>query len=170
MNSPITGSPMRPVEYEGCLIYECPDTGGELLSGDALTYIVKKREEEFAPDLVHETTTYKPLFASPVAETENILDCPCCETPMQVVNYAGDTGVFIDKCPGCGAVWLDNEELEKIQILMETWQDQAPEQLKAIADRLEQTRRAAAERGDQTFSNSRFSFVNALMNRFLDAA
>jgi len=161
---------MRPVEYEGCLIYECPDTGGELLSGDALSYIVKKREETFAPDLVQETTTYKPLFASPVAETENILDCPCCNTPMRVVNYAGDTGVFIDKCPSCGAVWLDNEELEKIQALMEHWQDNAPEQLKAIADRLEQTRRAAADRGDRTFSGSRFSFINAVMNRFLDAA
>lgn len=170
MNSPITGTPMRPVEYEGCLIYECPDTGGELLSGDALSYIVQKREETLASGGVHETTTYKPLFATPVLETENILDCPCCGSEMQVINYAGDTGVFIDKCSSCGAVWLDNEELEKIQELMEGWQDNAPEQLKRIADRLEMARQSAATQGDRTFSGSRFSFVNALMNRFLDAA
>ncbi len=170
MHSPITGAPMRAVEYEGCVIYECPDTGGELLSGDALSYIVKRREETFSPRLVQESGVEEPIFAQAVDETENILDCPCCATPMRVVNYAGDSGVFIDKCPKCGAVWLDNEELEKIQILMERWQDRAPEQLRQIAARLEHARRQAASHGDNTFSASRFSFVNALMNRFLDAA
>ena len=170
MNSPITGTPMRPVEYEGCLIYECPDTGGELLSGDALAHIVRVREETFDQATVTNVEPFNPLFGQPVAETENLLDCPCCGTSMQVVNYGGDTGIFIDKCPKCSAVWLDNEELEKIQILMEHWQDQAPEQIGHIAGRLEQARQEAASLSDHAFAGSRFSIVNALINRFLDAA
>lgn len=168
MQSPITGNPMRPVEYEGALIYECPDTGGELLSGDALAHIVKRREMTF--ETPADATDQQPLFGIVTDETENLLDCPACAGPMQVVNYAGDSGIFIDKCPDCGAVWLDNEELEKIQILMEQWQDRAPAQLQAIAARLEETRRRAAADADEDFAASRFSIVNALINRFLDAA
>ena len=170
MNSPITGNPMRPVEYEGCLIYECPDTGGELLGGDALAHIVRKREEAFDGVFGDEVAAFSPLFGSPIHETENLVDCPFCGTGMEVVNYGGDTGIFIDKCPECGAVWLDNEELEKIQVLMERWQDGAPEQIRSVAGRLEEARRQAAHAGDDAFSGSRFSIVNALINRFLDAA
>ena len=86
---------------------------------------------------------------------------------MVVTNYGGNSGVYVDRCPGCGSLWLDQQQLEKIQVLMEKWADEAPHELAKIAGKLEAARRRAAPKG---FEGSRFAFVNALINRLLDAA
>ena len=62
------------------------------------------------------------------------------------------------------------EELERIQAVMEEWQDAAPAKLQLIARELETTRRETAESCNRAFSGSRFAFVNAIINRLLDAA
>jgi Zn-finger nucleic acid-binding protein len=33
---------------------------------------------------------------------------------MQPFNYAGDSGVLLDKCPQCGGLWLDAGDLERV--------------------------------------------------------
>lgn len=38
---------------------------------------------------------------------------------MQVFNYGGNSGVFLDRCPDKHGLWLDPGELENIQIAME---------------------------------------------------
>ena len=45
--------------------------------------------------------------------TEDAL-CPRCAEPMQPFNYAGDSGVILDKCPHCGGLWLDKGDLERV--------------------------------------------------------
>jgi Zn-finger nucleic acid-binding protein len=40
--------------------------------------------------------------------------CPRCAVPMMPFNYAGDSGVVLDKCPGCARLWLDGGDLERI--------------------------------------------------------
>ncbi len=89
---------------------------------------------------------------------------------MSVVNYAGDSGVFVDRCDVCSGLWLDHEELEKVQYVMEKWAEDAQPQIKAIAGELEMARRKAARTGSGAFGGSRFAFINALVNRLLDAA
>jgi hypothetical protein len=53
---------------------------------------------------------------------------------------------------------------------MERWADEAPQQLQAIAGKLEVARREVAEQTNDAFTGSRFAFVNALINRLLDVA
>lgn len=89
---------------------------------------------------------------------------------MRSVNYAGDTTIFVDRCGSCGAIWLDEHELEMVQLLMERWADEAPTQLRSIADRLDEARRAAQERSGEDVRTSRFAFINAVLGRVLDAA
>jgi Zn-finger nucleic acid-binding protein len=40
--------------------------------------------------------------------------CPRCAVPMQPFNYAGDSGIILDKCPTCGGLWLDSGDLERV--------------------------------------------------------
>jgi Zn-finger nucleic acid-binding protein len=40
--------------------------------------------------------------------------CPRCGVLMQPFNYAGDSGVILDKCPNCGGLWLDAGDLERV--------------------------------------------------------
>jgi hypothetical protein len=53
---------------------------------------------------------------------------------------------------------------------MEQFEDDAPEQIRKIASQLDQARRETAESISRTFAGSRFAFVNAVINRLLDAA
>jgi len=206
MNSPIDGTQMLAIEYEGAMIYTCPTSGGELIGPDALSHIIRTRrtvagaerrgrgahrhgtgterlqrqpqpgelvgprEQRFGPEWQALVDDHAPLRGVPGDASERQLACPFCDGVMRPVNYGSDTAVIVDRCEGCGAVWLDAHELEMIQALMETWQDHAPEAIRRIARDLEEARSTAAARADDAFRASRFSFVNAVMNRLLDAA
>lgn len=170
MNSPITGKPMREIEYEGTILFTCPDSGGEFIGPEALSHIVRTRDEQMDPAVRDALADRQPQAGIDSGEVERKFNCPGCEGTMRIVNYAGDSGVHIDRCESCGGVWLDSDELEHIQILMERWKDEASEKLNAIAGTLEMARQENESQMRNTFNASRFAFVNAIMNRFLDAA
>lgn len=170
MRCPIDGRELTPMEYEGALVFTCESCGGDLLSGDTLSHIVRTRESTFGelwPQLVQHS---RPIMGTPAKSLQRGLGCPVCAAKMTTVNYFGSSDIFIDRCLQCQAVWLDRQELERVQALVEQWQDQAPGQLAAISIKLEDTRKRTVAASESAFQGSRLSFVNALMNRLLDAA
>ncbi len=40
--------------------------------------------------------------------------CPICDVPLEPFNYAGDSGIILDKCRNCGGIWLDGGDLERV--------------------------------------------------------
>ena len=171
MQCPSCQHAMRDAEYENVLIRTCDGCGGEFVEADALAHIVNTREQRFpAATDRSDLAAQKPVFGVPAAERRRVLDCPVCENAMDVGNYGGDSGIFVDRCSGCGGVWLDRDELENVQMLMESWADEATSKLQALSTELEHARREAAEAVSESFTGSRFAFVNAIVNRVLDAA
>jgi len=172
MQCPNCDGSLREVTYEDALIRACEDCGGEFIGAEALSHIVATRGEHFPEADDADLSDIKPQFgsSSPAAKMLPTLNCPECGGIMSVGNYGGDTGVFIDRCDDCGGVWLDQDELENVQILSERWADEAPAQIRAIAGKLERARREAAASTSDAFAGSRFAFVNAIINRILDAA
>ena len=169
MDCPNCQAAMKPVTYEGVEIHACASCGGEFVGAGALAHVVRTREERFGTEVADEIAEREPVFGVPVEETERQLACPACENRMRVINYGVDSGIFVDSCAVCGAVWLDKGELEKVQSLMDRWTDVAPEMIRGVALELEEIRRQAASQ-DACFHGSHFSFVNAVINRILDAA
>jgi Zn-finger nucleic acid-binding protein len=99
-------------------------------------------------------------------DADRDLECPKCGGRTDAVNYGGDTGIVIDRCTGCRSIWLDAGELEKVQMVVEAWEDGLPEDLKRFGPRL---RQVADEVDEKTsFKGSRFAFVNAIINGILD--
>jgi Zn-finger nucleic acid-binding protein len=170
MHCPRCTSSLAPTVYEGVPIHACEECGGEFLGGEELARIVRTRQQEFRRELKAAIAGHTPAFGGAGARQDRALVCPACEGSMMVVNYGGDSGIFVDRCDICGGLWLDHEELEKVQIVMEKWADEAPTQIQAIAGDLEAARRRAAHSTSRAFGGSRFSFVNAIINRLLDAA
>ncbi len=168
MNCPNCAKALKPVRYEGCSIHTCESCGGEFVAGESLAAIVRARQEKFPEAMVAQMRTCKPQFGD-FCEAR-ALSCPACENAMRTMNYSGDSGVCVDRCSLCGGMWLDHDELEKVQALMETWQDRAPAQMRTIAGKLEHARMQAASKVSGSFQGSRFSFVNAMINHLLDAA
>ncbi|MHC5024262.1 MAG: zf-TFIIB domain-containing protein [Planctomycetota bacterium] len=170
MNCPVCQTGMTTMEYEGATVHTCESCGGEYIGAETLRHIVNTREQRFDEALQQEWGGLNPQFGQPAKRDSRHLACPACGGAMSVQNYCGDTGVSVDRCDECSGMWLDQMELERVQVLLERWADEAPAQIQAIAGELEATRRETAERLSNTFAGSRFAFVNALINRFLDAA
>lgn len=161
---------LEAVQYEGVTIDVCNQCGGQFLDHDELGHIIHAREmrfDEAARQLVAER---EPVFGVPTDEIAHDIKCPKCTTVMKTLNYSCDSGVYIDSCPACGGFWLDADELETVQIYQEEWEEKAPEMIKAVAGRIAEDRLAREEKMSNAFQGSRFAFVNALINRLLDAA
>ena len=48
-------------------------------------------------------------------ELEKSCVCSVCATKMETHAYGGPGNVVIDSCNGCGLIWLDRNELNKIK-------------------------------------------------------
>jgi Zn-finger nucleic acid-binding protein len=156
------------VDYEGVTVHSCDGCGGEFLGPGELAHVVQTRETRFDGAIFEQIAGQEPIFGIPSKQTAREMQCPDCRESMVVVNYAGDTGICVDRCRCCGGVWLDHEELEKVQALTERWSDEAPDQLQAVAGELEAARKKVAASSANAFQGSRFAFVNAMINRILD--
>ncbi len=57
-----------------------------------------------------------PAVRTGIDLTDVVEDAPCprCGVAMRPFNYAGDSGVVLDKCPNCGGLWLDDGDLERV--------------------------------------------------------
>ncbi|MFW5653527.1 MAG: zf-TFIIB domain-containing protein [Planctomycetota bacterium] len=170
MHCPICEAAMTPVQYEGITIDVCDLCGGEFLDQAELGHVVRVREQKFSPQMQKYILSRPPRFGLPEEQRERQISCPKCDGEMVVLNYGGDSGIYIDRCRQCGGFWLDADELELIQVFQEEWEAQAPAMIQAVAADLEAARRTCASSTNNTFAGSRFAFVNALVNRLLDAA
>lgn len=170
MNCPACTHTLRTCSYESVEIETCDGCGGEFVSGDEMRHIVRVREERFSDPQRASVAGRRPMFGIADADATTRFCCPTCRVPMNPINYAGDSGVVVDRCPSCAGMWLEQSELEKVQVLMERWQDEAPARIDASRGALAQALEESRKDVSGTFSGSRFSFVNALVNRYLDAA
>ena len=170
MLSPISGQPMREVDYEGATIYTCEQSGGEFVGPEALAHIVRTRDERFPNEMHAALADLSPRSGIDEKEPHRELNCPACGGAMNLTNYGMDSGVHVDRCASCGGMWLDHDELEHIQVLMERWREEAPARIADAKNDLEEARLRAVEQTNNAFSGWRFSFVNAVVNRLLDAA
>lgn len=167
MRCPSCPGSLRPIIYEGAPIHTCDSCQGEFVEPAAMQRIVTSREKEFSGEVDTWLRQHKPSFGVPHGEREKHLACPSCRASMQAINFSGDTAVIVDRCGSCGGIWLDPEELERIQAILDLWQDQAPVQIAKAAGNIEIARDHARRRTESAFQGSRFGFVNALVNRVL---
>ena len=97
---------LEAAEFDGFVIETCPRCGGRWTNPADLKAIIDAEPTPPAAD-VHRTEVDLTGVGGDGL-------CPRCSVPMQPFNYAGDSGVILDKCPGCGGLWLDAGDLERI--------------------------------------------------------
>lgn len=128
--------------------------------------VVRIREARFNEEerkAIAASTTYKGVK---LEDVDRDLTCPSCGGQTDPVNYAGGSGIIIDRCTGCHGVWLDGKELEKVQMVVEGWEDHLPDDLKKYGPRLRQIAKNVDRRDNVRIS--RVGFINTLINGLLD--
>lgn len=101
------------IQYEGVPICTCPDCKGEFVDTNRLRVIEKRQGVTFEPG---EAKKLERAETGP-ADDRRII-CPRCGSSMRKGKYRG-TDVVVDLCRACKGLWLDDQELEKIQVLAE---------------------------------------------------
>ena len=166
MKCPHCSNPLQTIDYEGIKIETCRSCQGEWLDHQELAHITRAREVRFSEEerrAIAKSTTIKGVV---LADVDRDLKCPKCGGQTDAINYGGDSGIIIDRCTECKGIWLDEHELENIQMLVEGWEDHLPDDLKAYGPKLKK----AAEDVDKAddVRVSRIGFINSLVNGLLD--
>ena len=168
MQCPNCDSTLRTMGYEGIQIETCDGCGGEWLDSEELRHVVRAREVRFTPEERRAIAQATCITGVKLEDVDRDLRCPKCGGTTDAVNYGGDTGIVIDRCTACGGFWADASELEKIQQLVEGWEDGLSDDLARYGPKLRQVAREV-DAGDD-FTHARFGFVNATINGILDLA
>lgn len=119
--------PLRDNFYEGVAFKSCPECQGKLIDSARIDRIVARKEMAFSDHLLEKARVFKALFMEDPARTLKInaakshgIFCPNCGTKMLPRPYNYHYVVPVDKCLSCYKTWFDADELEILQILIET--------------------------------------------------
>lgn len=110
--------------YEGTEIDKCNTCNGVWLDEGELIKIVQTKEETFDDQIISDTITLA-FKGVPQEEARSIENCPKCGKALKAINYSYSSGIIIDRCPDSHGVWLDHQELEKVQAFKEHWDKEA---------------------------------------------
>lgn len=116
--------PLETSDYEGMPAMICRYCSGKLIYKNGIEKAVHRRIEKFGAEDGVRAKEWRKLQRGSVGDLCKLpfIQCPICHQSMFKSFYSELTRVIIDLCTGenCGAVWCDPQELERIQILIET--------------------------------------------------
>lgn len=138
-------------DYEGVEIDLCKSCHGIWLDKNEIGQIVEKTLVKFkASDI--KSTVYNAFSGIPKAELEKeSRSCPKCSAPMQIINYVGDSGIILDRCPNDHGVWLDQFELEQVQQYREYWSQNKEKSSEYFNDLIKDVSGEPSEKSSKAF-------------------
>jgi len=169
MKCPRCYSILTVVEYAGYQVEICSECRGEWLHAEELQKVVEHHDHVLsAKEIASLEPVSKPV--SPVeGKDRDVLNCPHCETiELERFNYADSSSLILHKCPECGGVWADKEQLEKLDELVDGWKDSLNQDVATYAPILKKIAAEERKEIDRDVSISRFGFVNAVLRKFCD--
>mgnify|MGYP003644344027 CR=1 FL=1 len=103
---PLCNKALKITRYEGEKVGLCTDCNGFFMGRKNLRNI----EES------HEISVPMESGSGSGINVEGVKKCPKCKLNMQLKSYGELGAAEVDYCQGCGGIWLDPGELERIQL------------------------------------------------------
>jgi len=163
---PRCNSALTAEEYEGATVEVCARCGGHWLGPDELRHIVHTHEQKWEEEAL-EGEREAPPRRVPLDKVRENLPCPACRVAMETFNYAGDSGVILDRCRDCGGIWLDGGELEKVQVVVEASDRGLADDAHRFSGTLRQVELREDEIGRGDWLSQRMPGISRLLGRFL---
>jgi Zn-finger nucleic acid-binding protein len=166
MQCPKCHQTLEGIDYEGVHIETCPACGGDWLDAGQLGSIVQARKGRFNEQECLAIAQAATITGTKLAGLNRHLTCPTCGGTTNPENYGDDTGLIVDKCTSCHGVWLERGEIEKIEELVEGWDDGLPADLTKYGPKLREA--MVQEEAFEKVHISHFRLINAMINGVLD--
>ncbi len=122
--------PLSETFYEGVAVRACRRCRGRLVDAASVDRVVARREVAFSDALVEKALKFREKFVLNPLKRQKIesalaadIPCPHCGYRMVARPYSYQYFVPVDKCLSCSKIWFDSDELEILQILIESRKD-----------------------------------------------
>ena len=169
MKCPRCNSVLHSVEYDGQTVEVCPDCKSEWLFAGELQKIAEHHNEVFMPEEIASLDAVNKEIFTAEKDDHNELNCPVCENvQMEHFNYGETSGVVLHKCTECGGIWMDKDQLEKIEELVDGWKADLNQDVTKYGSILQKVETEEQKELDRDVSISRFGFVNKVLRRFCE--
>jgi heat shock protein HtpX len=110
-------------DYEGAPTLHCTFCDGYLIRPDVLGRVIARREKHFSAADMADARRWRRARKGRPAEVCGFpeITCPLCGSDMDKRYHSILTKVVLDFCRdrGCGAVWADGGEIERVQAIVE---------------------------------------------------
>jgi uncharacterized protein len=128
MKCPHDGAELAGLTYEADIeVDRCPDCRGMWLDKGELEAIQQTVERSYADEIkkIPDTalTQYK---AARSARSLDSLKCPKCSEELHTREHGYCSQIYVDVCPACEGLWLDDGELAALEIFFERSQLDTP--------------------------------------------
>ena len=166
MQCPNCNTQLKREIYEEVPIELCLACGGLWLDQKELQLITQRKIEQIDPSVLSNISHIPRMDEIPeiYKDKERNLKCPLCSSTMELVNYAYNSGIILDRCPNDCGVFLDDNELEAAQAWAEM-NDEKKDELDAYYIALAKNAEARANINSSAGSSSFGSFIFGLPSR-----
>jgi Zn-finger nucleic acid-binding protein len=169
MNCPRCSKVLQPSKYNGQTVEVCPACKGEWLHAGELQKIVEHHDEVFTEKEIASLATVDKQIFTAEKDDHDELNCPVCAgVQMEHFNYGDTSGIILHKCTECGGIWMDKDELEKVEEVVDGWKADLNRDAAKYGPILDKIEVEEQRELDKDVSISRFGFVNAVLRRFCE--
>jgi Zn-finger nucleic acid-binding protein len=160
---------LKTVTYDAVDVEVCSSCQGEWLHAGELEKIVEHHDEVFTPEEIQSLDAVNQEIFTNENLDHDELNCPsCANVRMEHFNYGDTSGIILHKCPECGGIWMDKDQLTKIEEVVDGWKADLGEDIAKYQPVLDKVAAQEQEELDRAVSISRFGFVNAVLRHFCE--
>ena len=164
MKCPRCESDLDPVEYDGVEVEVCSNCSGEWLHAGELEKIVERHDEVFTAQELASLEPVNKEILTAENEDHDELDCPVCDgLQMEHFNYGDTSGIILHKCPECEGVWMDKDQLRKVEEVVDGWKSCLNQDMAKYGPVLAKIEAQEKKELGRSVSISRFGFVNSVL-------
>lgn len=109
--------------YEGVSIDVCPHCSGVWLDSGELENIQDAQDSDFRDVPTGAMDTIRAAEGMAKARSETPRNCVVCKTGLEQKEYAFASQIIIDQCPNGHGIWLDKDELSRLEMFFEDQED-----------------------------------------------
>jgi Zn-finger nucleic acid-binding protein len=169
MKCPRCSTVLEPTENDGQIIEVCPACKGEWLHAGELQKLVEHHDKVFTEKEIASLKAVDKEIFTAEKDDHDELNCPVCqEVQMEHFNYGDTSGIILHKCPQCGGIWMDKDQLEQVEEVVDGWKADLNKDVDKYGKMVDKIEAEEQQELDKDVSISRFGFVNAVLRRFCE--
>lgn len=121
MNCPHDGAELAEMTYEADIqVDRCPKCRGMWLDKGELEAIQETVEHDYRAELANVPDATIAMYTEArKAKPTDALRCPKCSAELFTKEHGYCSQIYVDVCPECEGVWLDDGELSALEVFFE---------------------------------------------------